>query len=68
MAGLQGKRRKLDTVGRVASELGRVYRLLDAGQIDENNAKARAAVLTACRQALEIGGIEDRLAELEAHK
>jgi len=55
----------LDTVGRVASELGRLYRAARRGEIDENKAAKYAYILTALRQCLEISAIEERLIELE---
>lgn len=58
----------LRTVGEVASELGRVYRGMVRGEIDNETGRARAAVLTATRQCIEVGSVEARLLELENRK
>ena len=55
----------LATVGQVATELGRVYRSMVRGEIDNETGRAREAVLTACRQALEVTDVERRLIDLE---
>jgi len=55
----------LDTVGRVATELGRLYRVARRGELDKSEAAKLAFILTALRQCLEVSAVEDRLAALE---
>ena len=55
----------LDTVGRVATELGRLYRAARRGELDKREATQLAYILGALRQCLEISAVEDRLAALE---
>ena len=57
--------RPLDSVGRVASELGRLYRSARRGELDKSEAAKLAFILTALRQCLEISAVEDRIAALE---
>lgn len=56
---------KLDTVGRVASELARVYRQVKQGDLSEDKGTKRAQILTALRSALEAEQFELRLQKLE---
>ena len=56
---------RLDTVGHVVTELGRVYRLARRGEIDMGDAKSLTYVLREIRCALEAGDVERRLEELE---
>ena len=57
---------RLDTVGGVTTELGRVYRLARRGLLDFADAKALTYVLRELRCALEAGDVERRLDALEA--
>ena len=57
---------RLTTVGEVAAELGRLYRLTRWGQVPTQDASRLATILSAMRQCLEASDIERRLAELEA--
>ena len=57
---------RLDTVGRVVSELGKVYRLARQGEIDLGDAKSLTYVLRELRCALEAGDVERRLEALES--
>lgn len=56
----------LQTVGNVATELGRVYRQMRRNELDKQDGERLARVLTMLRQTLEVGEIEQRLADLEA--
>lgn len=56
---------KLNTVGAVATELGRLYRLAKTKQLDTLDAYRLAQILAALRQCLEVSDIEKRIAELE---
>ena len=56
---------RLDTVGRVVTELGKVYRLARRGEMDINQAKGFAYVLREIRCGLEAKDVERRLEELE---
>ena len=49
---------RLDTVGHVVTELGRVYRLARRGEIDMGDAKSLTYVLCEIRCALEAGDVE----------
>ena len=57
---------RLDTVGGVVTELGRVYRQARKGELDVGDATRLAMVLREIRCALEASDIERRIAELEA--
>ena len=57
---------RLDTIGRVVSELGKVYRLARRGELDLNDAKSLVYCLREIRCALESGDVERRLEALEA--
>jgi hypothetical protein len=57
---------RLDSVGAVASELGRVYRQTRHGEIPAQDATRYASILTAVRQCLESSEVERRIQELEA--
>lgn len=59
---------KLDNVGRVASELARVYRAMKQGDLSSEQGKSRAQVLSALRAALEAEQFEKRLAAIEARQ
>ena len=56
---------RLDTVGHVVTELGRVYRLARRGEMEINQAKSLTYVLREIRCALEASDVEPRLEELE---
>jgi repressor of nif and glnA expression len=58
-------RAKLNTIGRVASELATVYRQVKAGALESAEGLRRAQILTALRQCLELSNIEQRVLELE---
>ena len=67
---MTGKKRavriaRLDTVGHVVTELGRVYRLARRGEMEINQAKSLTYVLREIRCALEASDVERRLEELE---
>ena len=57
---------RLNTVGGVVTELGRVYRQARRGELDMGEAKALTYILRELRCALEANDIERRLDELEA--
>ena len=57
---------RLDNVGGVVRELGRVYRLARRGEMEHGDAKALTYVLRELRCALEAGDVERRLEALEA--
>ena len=59
---------RLDSVGGVVSELGRVYRQARRGEIEMADAKNLTYVLREIRCALEAGDIERRIEALEAKK
>lgn len=56
---------RLDSVGGVVKELGRLYRSARNGFVPIGDAAKLAYVLTSIRQALEAGDLEARLARLE---
>lgn len=56
---------RLNTVGGVVTELGRVYRKARRGDMDMGEAKSLTYVLRELRCALEAGDVERRLDELE---
>ncbi len=58
---------RLDTVGGVVTELGRIYRLARRSELDMADAKALTYVLREIRCALEASDIERRLEALEAN-
>jgi hypothetical protein len=55
----------LATLGRVASELARMYREARRGEISAGDASKLASVLAVLRQCLEASDLEKRMAELE---
>ncbi len=57
---------RLDTVGGVVTELGRIYRLARRSELDMADAKALTYVLREIRCALEASDIERRIEALEA--
>ena len=59
---------RLDTVGGVVVELGRVYRLARRNEMDITEAKGLAFVLREIRCALEASDIERRIEALEEAK
>ena len=59
---------RLDSVGGVVTELGRIYRQARRGELDVGDATRLAMILREIRCALEAGDIERRIAELEARK
>ncbi len=56
---------RLDTVGGVVTELGRIYRQARKGELDVGDATRLAMILREIRSALEAGDIERRIQELE---
>jgi hypothetical protein len=56
----------LTNVGKVASELGRLYRRVAVGRVSSIEGYRMAAILNVLRQCLESGMIEQRLEELES--
>ena len=56
---------RLDTVGRIVSEMGRLYRQARRGEINSSDASRLASILALMRQGLEASDLERRLAELE---
>ncbi len=56
---------RLDTVGGVVTELGRIYRQARRGELDVGDATRLAMILREIRSALEAGDIERRIQELE---
>lgn len=56
---------KLDSIGRVASELGHLYRQARRGEIETLDASRCATILGEVRKCLEIAAVEDRLRVLE---
>jgi len=57
---------KLDTVGQVAAELGRLYRSARHDEIESAYASRLANILAVMRQCLETAEFERRLADIEA--
>ena len=57
---------RLDTVGGIVTELGRVYRQARRGELDLGDATRLAYVLREIRCALEASDIERRIEALEA--
>lgn len=56
---------RIDSVGGVVKELGRVYRQARRGEIDVGDGTRLAMILREIRCALEIGELERRLQILE---
>ncbi len=56
---------RLDTVGGVVAELGKIYRAARRGDIDTQDVTRLAYVLSQIRAAIESSEIERRLDELE---
>ncbi len=56
---------RLDSVGGVVTELGRIYRQARKGELDVGDATRLAMILREIRSALEAGDIERRIQELE---
>ena len=67
-----GKRKvrvgKLDTVGGVVAEMGKLYREARRGDLDTLDATRLCSVLAEMRRALEFGELERRVLELEARR
>ena len=59
---------RLDTVGGVCVELGRIYRLARRNEMEMGDAKALTYVLTQIRVALEAKDMEMRIEALEAQR
>ncbi len=59
---------RLDCVGRVATEMARVYRQMRRGEIDTLDGARLIAALRELRCALEAGDIERRIGALEAQE
>ena len=57
---------RLDSVGGIVSELGRIYREARRGELDVGDATRLAMVLREIRCALEVSEFERRIQELEA--
>jgi hypothetical protein len=58
---------RLDTIGCVITELGRVYRQMRRGQLDTLDGSRLVNVLTAMRQAMQEEEFERRIRALEEH-
>ena len=56
---------KLDTVGAIIGELGKVYKDLHRDRIDSLKAVRMASILSALRMTLEASDLENRIRELE---
>ena len=56
---------RLDTVGSIVSEMGRLYRQARRGEINSADASRLASILALMRQGLEASDLEKRLAALE---
>ena len=56
---------RLDTVGHIVSEMGRLYRQARRGEINSADASRLASILALMRQGLEVSDLERRLSELE---
>ena len=59
---------RLDTVGGVVTEMGRVYRQARRDEIEVDTASKLVYMLTQLRAALEVVSLEDRIAALEARR
>jgi len=59
---------RLDTIGGVVTELGRVYREARRGELDVGDATRLAYILREIRCALELSEFEKRLEALESAK
>jgi hypothetical protein len=59
---------RLDTVGGVVVELGRIYRQARRGQLDVGDASRLATILREIRSALEASDIERRIEALEVNE
>ena len=59
---------RLDSVGGVVSELGRIYRQARRGELDVGDVTRLAMVLREIRCALEVSDIENRLLAVEERK
>lgn len=57
---------RLTSVGRVAIELGRLYRQARRGDVTTQDAARLATILAAMRQCLEASELERRIDEMEA--
>ena len=57
---------RLDNIGGVVVELGRIYKQARRGELDVGDASRLATILREIRSALEAGDIERRIQELEA--
>ncbi len=58
---------RLDSVGRVIGEMGRVYRHMRRGEVDTLDGSRLVNVLTAMRQAMQEEEFERRIRALEEH-
>ncbi|MGE3245397.1 MAG: hypothetical protein AB7J19_03625 [Beijerinckiaceae bacterium] len=56
---------KIDTLGGVIGEMGRVYREMRRGQLDTMDGKRLVDALTAIRQAMEIRDIEGAIRDMQ---
>ncbi len=59
---------RLDSVGGVVTELGRIYRQARRGDLDVGDATRLAMILREIRGAVEVGDMEARLLAVEARK
>ena len=57
---------RLTSVGRVAIELGRLYRQARHGEVETIEAYRLATILSVMAKCLETSAFEERLAEMEA--
>jgi hypothetical protein len=56
---------RLTTVGEVAAELGRLYRLTRWGQVPTQDASRLAVILSAMRACLEASDLERQIREIQ---
>jgi hypothetical protein len=56
---------RLDTVGRVITEMGKLYREARRGEIDSGDAARLARILQLLRQGLETADLERRIEAIE---
>ena len=59
---------KLDSVGGVLTEMGKLYREARRGDLDTLDATRLCSVLSEIRRCLELGELERRVLELEARR
>jgi hypothetical protein len=57
---------RINTVGSISAEMGRIYRLARWGELDPNIAKTYVTILSAIRDGLVNSEIERRMTSLES--